>query len=33
MTAGSDIAGSQDFIPGAGGQFQLSKDFVNGCRT
>jgi hypothetical protein len=32
MTAESGIAGSQDFILGAGAQFQLSRDFANGCR-
>jgi hypothetical protein len=33
MTVGSSIAGSQDFIPGVGAQFRLSKDFANDCRT
>jgi hypothetical protein len=33
MTAGSGIAGNQDFIPRAGAQFRLSRDFVDGCHT
>jgi hypothetical protein len=33
MTVGSSIAGSQDFIPGVGARFQLSRDFANDCRT
>jgi hypothetical protein len=31
--SGWTIAGGQDFIPGARVQFQLSRDFVDGCRT
>jgi hypothetical protein len=33
MTAGSGIAGSQDFIPGGENQFRLSRDFTYGCHT
>jgi hypothetical protein len=33
MTVGPDIAGSQDFIPGAEPRFRLCRDFVNGCCT
>jgi hypothetical protein len=33
MTAESGIAKSQDFILGAETQFQLSRDFTDGCRT
>jgi hypothetical protein len=33
MIVGSGIAGSQNFIPGAGAQFWLSRDFAKGCHT
>jgi hypothetical protein len=33
MTAGPSITRSQDFIPGAGARFRLSRDFTNGCHT
>jgi hypothetical protein len=33
MMGGSGIAGSQDFIRGAETRIQISRDFMDDCRT